>query len=356
MFFLTPPPLGAVVAAGGTVEVPVSGKNGVPSDAAAVALNVTVTDTEGAGYLTAWPCGTLRPLASNLNYVTGEVVANLAVVRPGTNGAVCIYSSAAANIVVDLAGWFPASSPVSVSSPSRALDTRSGSKPSATGVVSVQLSSSFKGAILNVTAVDAEGEGYVTVWPCDRTRPTASNLNYVPGRVAASVAFVAPSSDGRVCFYTYAAAHIVVDIDGAFTASEPVLINGQRLVDTRLGTPAPTLTPGNDLSVVVARGNPAPSGSTAVVFTVTSTLAQDDGYITVWPCDQAKPFTSNVNAARGIDRASVVLAKPSANGAVCFSSFGRTEMVVDASGWFIDGFIAVTPVRVADTRTDTRTF
>jgi hypothetical protein len=42
---------------------------GMPSNATAVALNVTVVTPSGSGYITVWPCGLPMPLASNLNFV-----------------------------------------------------------------------------------------------------------------------------------------------------------------------------------------------------------------------------------------------------------------------------------------------
>lgn len=48
----------------------------VPESATAASLNVTVVNPVGEGYLTVWPCGVARPLASNLNFTAGAVVPN----------------------------------------------------------------------------------------------------------------------------------------------------------------------------------------------------------------------------------------------------------------------------------------
>src|SRR5690606_6618766 len=61
---------------------------------------------DGAGYLTAYPCDQERPTASNVNYVAGQTVAALAVARPDADGNVCVFTKAAADVVVDLAGRF----------------------------------------------------------------------------------------------------------------------------------------------------------------------------------------------------------------------------------------------------------
>ena len=58
------------------------------------------------------------------------------------------------------------------------------------------------GAVLNVTATDAPGAGFVTVWPCGEPMPTASNVNFVAGVPSPNAAIVKIGADGKVCFQT----------------------------------------------------------------------------------------------------------------------------------------------------------
>jgi hypothetical protein len=112
---------------GETLALQVTGRAGVPSDAVAVSMNVTAVSPRDGGFVTVFPCGQLRPEASNLNYVSGSVVANLVTVRPGVDGKVCIYSYATSGLLADVAGYFPAgSSFVPANNPERILDTRTG--------------------------------------------------------------------------------------------------------------------------------------------------------------------------------------------------------------------------------------
>ncbi|MGI8809504.1 MAG: hypothetical protein ACR2KK_17025 [Acidimicrobiales bacterium] len=98
---------GGTVAAGTTIEVQVSGQGGIPAaGASAVILNATVTLPAAPGWLTMFPTGTARPLASDLNYTTGETRPNLVIVRVGAGGRVSLYMSAAGHVVLDTAGWF----------------------------------------------------------------------------------------------------------------------------------------------------------------------------------------------------------------------------------------------------------
>ena len=84
------------------------GQGGVPATGVkSVVLNVTVTEPTSPSWLTAWPAGQTRPLASNLNYVAGQTVPNLVVVDVGTDGKVNLYNSAGStHVVADVAGWF----------------------------------------------------------------------------------------------------------------------------------------------------------------------------------------------------------------------------------------------------------
>ncbi len=93
-------------------EVPVAGLNGVPADAGAVSLNVTVANPVDPGFLTVYPCGQPVPLASNLNYAAGQTVPNAVQSGVGTGGKVCLYSQFATDVFIDLNGWYPTPAPV----------------------------------------------------------------------------------------------------------------------------------------------------------------------------------------------------------------------------------------------------
>lgn len=103
--------LGAPVAALGpnsTLSLQVTGRGGVPSTGvAAVILNVTAVEPTAESWLSVWPNGEGRPVASNLNYVPGLTVPNLVAVSVGTDGKVDLYNRAGStHLVVDVAGWY----------------------------------------------------------------------------------------------------------------------------------------------------------------------------------------------------------------------------------------------------------
>jgi hypothetical protein len=89
-------------------EVTVTDRGGVPAGVGSVVLNVTVTEPTQAGFITVYPCGIARPLASNLNYNVGSTVANAVIVKVGTGGKVCLYNSNPTQLIADVNGYFPA--------------------------------------------------------------------------------------------------------------------------------------------------------------------------------------------------------------------------------------------------------
>ena len=218
------------VPANSTLQVQVTARYGIPDDAAAVSLNVTSVDSSSSGFLTMFPCGTPRPTASTLNYVSGQAIANAALAKAGSGGNVCIYTQDATHLLVDVTGWFPADTDFRTLSPERLLDTRSGLGHSPAGlvpagqVVEVQVikagSSNIPddagAVVLNVTAVEAQSTGWVTVYPCGEAKPTASSLNYKKGGTIANAVISKVGAGGKVCLYTEKSTHLLVDVNGWF--------------------------------------------------------------------------------------------------------------------------------------------
>lgn len=219
--------------AGEVLTVPVRGRGGVPSSGVgAVLLNVTVTEPTGNGYVTAWPTGTGRPNASVLNYVRGQTIPNLVMVRPGADGTVALHVTAGTHVVVDVQGWVSDSAGITAVNPGRLADTRStgrtvdgrvaGTGAVATGGVLVVPVTGRAGVpasgvgtvVLNVTVTEPATGGYVTAWPTGTTKPNASVLNYVRGQTIPNLVTVRPGADGTVSLHVTGRTHLVVDVQG----------------------------------------------------------------------------------------------------------------------------------------------
>ncbi|MEO7752379.1 MAG: hypothetical protein ABIS35_03110, partial [Terracoccus sp.] len=94
------------VAGGSSILLPVIGRAGVPAAGVeSVMLTVVSTRQSGGGYLSAYPSGTSRPNASILNFGQGQTIANSVLVKVGSDGAVRLWTSSAADLVVDVQGY-----------------------------------------------------------------------------------------------------------------------------------------------------------------------------------------------------------------------------------------------------------
>src|SRR5215213_5358517 len=134
----------SIAGPGATFDIQLLGLGGIPAtavDVLGVVANITVTDPTSTGYLNAYgkdaPAGT----AAIINFVSGQTVPNLSIVRPGTDGKLTIKLAAGtgtAHVVVDVFGWFSTSASADLTgarlqpvTPGRILDTRTGLNRSA---------------------------------------------------------------------------------------------------------------------------------------------------------------------------------------------------------------------------------
>ena len=87
-------------------NVAIAGRGSVPASATAVIANVTATNTTAWGFLSAWPAGSPTPTSSNLNFLPGQTVPNLVMLKLGANGSLSILNGpGSANVIVDVMGY-----------------------------------------------------------------------------------------------------------------------------------------------------------------------------------------------------------------------------------------------------------
>jgi sortase (surface protein transpeptidase) len=105
---------------GTTIEFSSGADLNVSAPVAAVAMNIAITDPWSVGFVTAYPAGSARPLAANLNVSKlGQIISNHAISRVGTRG-VALYTQNGTQMIVDVTGWYlgapdPSPLPVPVS-------------------------------------------------------------------------------------------------------------------------------------------------------------------------------------------------------------------------------------------------
>jgi hypothetical protein len=200
----------------------------------AVSLNVTVVNAVAAGFITVFDCGT-RALVSSVNFVADRTVANAVIAPLSGTGAVCFYSSATADVVVDINGWFSSGSAFTAVSPRRVADTRVGQSSGALREVATRQvggdyvlevkvadlagvvpATGATAVSLNVTATETHASGYLTVYPCG-TRQEVSNLNYTSDQTVANAVIARLSPGGTVCIFSHSPVDVIIDINGWFS-------------------------------------------------------------------------------------------------------------------------------------------
>ena len=368
------------------LQVPILGVSGIPlTGVTAVSLNLTAVGPTAEGYVTVWPCGSTKPSTSNVNFVKNQIVPNAVISPVDSTGKVCIASTAATHLVVDVNGWFGANSGLRAVTPVRVFDTRHGTggvpvaKVGALDGSGTALEVSILSAIgqsagavsavsLNVTATGTSVSkygGYVTVYPCGGAPPNSSNLNFVANQSVPNAVIVPVSATGTVCFYVYGQADLIADVNGWFAGGSGFnSLAPTRVFDTRSGIGGVPVArvgaldgSGMALKVQVAGTNGVPAlGAAAVMMNVTvdaTTASAYGGYVTAYPCDVTLPNSSNINFVSGQTIANSVVAPLSVNGEVCFYVYGQAHVLADITGWLAAGatvYTAMTPVRFSDTR------
>ena len=212
----------------------------------AAVINLTGVEATAATYVTAYPTGLpTRPTASNLNLVRTQVRPNLVMVQLGSDGAIDLYNFAGeVNLVADLVGLYKPgglresqAGRIKPINPTRVIDTRAngpggrlaggttqtwniGTQAAAAGLANMGAGENG-GFIGNFTATEGTAETFLTAYPSDKPRPTASNLNVLPNENVPNLSVVTLSGANTFDVYNHAGlTHYIFDVV-ARIASDP---------------------------------------------------------------------------------------------------------------------------------------
>ena len=207
---------------------------GIPSNAQAYSLNMTVVPSGALSFLTTWPAGQSQPVVSTLNAFTGTVTANAAIVPAGVSGAISVYVTNTTDLIIDINGYFAAPGsagellfyPVN---PCRISDTRNAAGPLGGPVMSGGLSRDFpvtssgcllpaaaKAYSLNATVVPQGALAFLTLWPAGQVQPFVSTLNAFDGSIVSNAAIVPAAASGSVSAYVANTTDLILDTNGYF--------------------------------------------------------------------------------------------------------------------------------------------
>jgi hypothetical protein len=318
------------LAAGGTVEVDLSGF--IPEGTSSVAVNITSVDPGGPGFLTGFPCGAPRPLTSSGNYVAGVSRSAMSVLPVSADRHLCVYSSAPADVVVDLQGAFVADGErLTPSVPTRLADTRlSGRRQQ----LVITMPAGARAVALNLAVTGSAAAGFVTAFPCGGDRPVVANVTFGAGETISGGAFVPVGTDGSVCVYANTSVDVIVDLSGTFSTTGDlafVAATPTRVYDTRDGTGGWTPVQGAGQVVDI---RVAPPEARAVSGTLTIVTPASAGFLVAFGCGD-RPATASVNGPAGGIVANSVTVGVATGATMCVLSSTATGVVFDTTGWWI---------------------
>ena len=341
-----------------------AGACGIPPDAAAYSLNLTVVPLGPLGFLSVWPAGQPQPGVSTLNSSDGRIKANAAIVPAGADGAVTIFASNATHIIVDINGYFVA--PGSTQStqtlafyplaPCRIADTRTGTgtlagPALAAGVArdfpilssSCSIPANAQAYSLNLTAVPAGPLGFLSAWPAGSPQPGSSTLNAPTGAVTANAAIVPAGAGGDIDVIATNPTHLIIDINGYFAppggagALQFYAVTPCRILDTRnqLGPFG-----GPEMSAAVSRAFRVPFSlcqipSSAQAYSLNATVVPPAGlgFLTLW-ANNPMPGVSTLNDSDASIVSNAALVPAGLYGAVQVFASNATNLILDINGIF----------------------
>lgn len=231
--------LGSKVGISGVQRVDVASV--VPASASAVVVNLTVTESNAAGFWTGYAAGGSQPDSSSVNTDSaGQTRANQAILPIGVVGSVRgidVFASSGGHLVVDVAGYFTGSSDQQATmglfvpnAPYRTLDTRNNPTygrmyPGWVAEFDYAGRPQSQAVVVNVATTETRGRGYFTGYPARTDRPLVSNLNAsYKNQTVANHAILRASTAG-VALYTQSGGQLIVDVAGYFIGT-PVAGNG----------------------------------------------------------------------------------------------------------------------------------
>ena len=352
----------APLKANSSLALQIDGNGPIPAaGVTAVALNVTVTNGTGAGFISAYADGTTRPITSNINFAPGQTLPAQIIAPVGADGKIELYNggtSGGTDVIADVAGYYGTGAGLGLDpegSPSRLLDTRTGTGTGGVKVPvpaksSLKLTSANAGGltpgdtlVLNVTVTNSKSNGFLTVYPDGSSVPNTSNLNFASGQTIANQVFAQVGSDGSVDFYNAGtgSVDVVADLLGVLTTSSGlgyVPITPVRMLDTRDGTGAAKAPVGANATVDVTMAGVAglPKNLQAMAANVTVTQSTKNGDIEAYPNYlTTPPGVSTLNFAAGQTIANSTTMTGENNGMKLLNqSSGSSELIVDVFGYY----------------------
>jgi len=272
--------------------------------------------------------------------------------------------------------------------PCRAVDTRSGhgttgayGPPALVGGVTrnfdlalsnCDLPTTAQAFSLNFTAVPSGPLGFLSTWPTGESYPGVSTLNSTDGETVAAAAIVGSGTTNSISVLPSQNTDLIIDANGYFAPpSGPSLVffplTPCRVVDTRTsqnktGAFGPPSMAANTTRTFPLTSDDCgiPASAQAYALNITAVPQGPLPYLSIWPDSVNYPNVSTLNSPNGNTIANAAIVPAGNDGGVTVLAGGTTDVIIDINGYFGVSsmanpglhFYAVTPCRVADTRSD----
>ena len=351
----------ARLAAGASFILDIGGVSPVPAGASAVVLNVTATNPNGPGFVSAWPADKARPTTSVINFESpGQTIANLVTVPMDAAGGVAFFVQTGVDLIADVQGYYVPALSSSAGrfkpmTPNRVLDTRLPNGIHTGPVLPGQsvdidfrpwgVAADAVAVVLNVTVTAATAPGYWTAFAAGTGRPVASNLNVTNAGQTIANQVITPVAAGAATLFSQSGGDLIVDIAGYYTGASTasgsdglfVAVSPFRLIDTRDPlNGGPYKAPAGWQIAVPVRGRagiPA-TGVAAVVVNATVTNTNSGGYFTLWPSGTTRPVVSNLNAEHSNQTIANHATMPVTDAGFDYFTQSGADLIADVTGWF----------------------
>ncbi len=313
---------------------------GLAATVRSVEVDLTSLAASANGVVSAWACGSPQPVGPALQVVAGRTVSSMVVVPLGADGTFCLTTTASTDLLVDLFGSYGTGAglrfqPVAAT---RLFDSRSGTKPVAGNVRTVQVAGSLRvplgatAASVTIHSTGAAASGVVTAYACDEARPAPSTMRVTGGVDSTVTVQVDLSAAGRLCLYVNAAMHLTVDVSGWFgpgATTSYFAVNGERFLDADVAAGQ-----ARAFGVTGVRGIAAAATVKALAGRVSATNAAANGYLTAHACAAALPQVSMVRMSPTAPATTSVVGMDSTNGRWCITPSTAVHVAVDVVGWY----------------------
>lgn len=200
---------------------------GVPPEATAVAVSATLITGAVPTTLALGPTGQ-EPFPSPLIDAPADQIITRSMVVGLSGGSLSIANGdGAANVILDITGWFRADGTFAPSTPQRVVETSAqicgaAVGPGETRTVRLTEATDVGAATVNIRATGASEPTFITVWRSGSPRPGTSTVNLMPGVATSNVAVVELGPAGQIdVFNNSGTVEITIDVIGTFRGTTP---------------------------------------------------------------------------------------------------------------------------------------